>query len=296
MNKTEELMENSEKSEEISNKPLSDEELSSLIKASKTSTFNEAELRVKKTENENFKKVTLHDIAKQINQSKNNNNNYNVHKENKDETDLEIEEDVNQLEAKDQNSNQNTKNNNDVINSEVEEKSVEDNTPDKEINEILEEKKIDVKEHLKILEEEKNIEYEKGKKDALNEIKEGDEAAVAKFKQISETISKVDKLDLKNLEKNIEEKVIELATNLTGKIIKELPLDFLKKIQTFVAQLENIEGNIKIFINENDYKVIESNKNLKKEIEKLSIFSSKDLKHGEIELKVNGIIVRNTIK
>ena len=59
MNKTEELMENSKKSEEISNKPLSDEELSSLIKASKTSTFNEAELRVKKTENENFRKTGL---------------------------------------------------------------------------------------------------------------------------------------------------------------------------------------------------------------------------------------------
>ena len=71
---------------------------------------------------------------------------------------------------------------------------------------------------------------------------------------------------------------------------------YVKKIQTFVAQLENIDGNIKIFINENDYKVIEGNKNLKKEIEKLSIFSNKDLKHGEIELKVNGIIVRNTIK
>ena len=80
MNKTEKLVENSEKSEEISNKPLSDEELSSLIKASNTSTFNEVELRVKKTENESFKKVTLHDIAKQVNQLKKKNDDYNVDK------------------------------------------------------------------------------------------------------------------------------------------------------------------------------------------------------------------------
>ena len=57
-----------EETEKVSKKPLSDEELSSLIKASNNKKFNEAELKVKKNENENFKKITLHDIAKQINQ------------------------------------------------------------------------------------------------------------------------------------------------------------------------------------------------------------------------------------
>ena len=57
-----------EETEKVSKKPLSDEELSSLIKASNNKKFNEAELKVKKNENESFKKITLHDIAKQINQ------------------------------------------------------------------------------------------------------------------------------------------------------------------------------------------------------------------------------------
>ena len=39
-----------------------------MIKASNNSKFNEVELKVKKDENESFKKITLHDIAKQINQ------------------------------------------------------------------------------------------------------------------------------------------------------------------------------------------------------------------------------------
>ena len=56
-----------EETEKKSKKPLSDEELSSLIKASNNSKFNEVELKVKKDENESFKKITLHDIAKQIN-------------------------------------------------------------------------------------------------------------------------------------------------------------------------------------------------------------------------------------
>ena len=65
--KQEPLLQN-EETEKVSNKPLSDEELSSLIKASNNKKFNEAELKVKKNENESFKKITLHDIAKQINQ------------------------------------------------------------------------------------------------------------------------------------------------------------------------------------------------------------------------------------
>ena len=57
-----------EETEDISKKPLSDEELSSLIKASNKSKFNEVELKVKESESEKFKKVALHDIAKHINQ------------------------------------------------------------------------------------------------------------------------------------------------------------------------------------------------------------------------------------
>ena len=111
-----------------------------------------------------------------------------------------------------------------------------------------------------------------------------------------DSISKVEELDLRSFEKNIEEKVIELVNNLTGKIIEELPKEFIKQIKDLLSQLENIEGNIAIYINERDYKVIESNKNIKNEIEKLSIKPDKELNHGEIELKVNGITIRKTIR
>ena len=37
-------------------------------------------------------------------------------------------------------------------------------------------------------------------------------------------------------------------------------------------------------------------KNIKNEIKKLSIKSNKELNHGEIELKVNGITIRKTIR
>ena len=42
--------------------------------------------------------------------------------------------------------------------------------------------------------------------------------------------------------------------------------------------------------------MVDVNKNIKNEIEKLSIKTDKELNHGEIELKVNGITIRKTIR
>ena len=281
-----------EEAEKEAKKPLSDEELSSLIKASNNSKFNETELKVKKNENESFKKITLHDIAKQINkqnkekdlelEKKNDLNRPNTHQEDNTNVIENEDEDTNKvLSDKKENSESTNIDTNENLNNEK--------------IKISEKKNIDEDEHLNILEQEKQAAYEKGKTDALNEIKEGSDSAIAQLKKIIESISKVEELDLKNFEKNIEEKVVELVFDLTGKIIKELPEEFLKKIKGLTSQLENIEGNIKIFISEKDFKVIENNKNIKSEIKKLSIYPDKDLKHGEIEIKVNGIKIRKTI-
>ena len=276
-----------------SKKPLSDEELSSLIKASNNNKFNEIELKVKKNENESFKKITLHDIAKQINQQnketiieEDKKNKLNQPKSSEDgKKNVEEEKDENKkneiIENKENNEDIN-KESNAIINNE------NIKTEDK--------KSIDEDEHLKLLEQEKKAAYERGKMDALNEVKEGSNAAIAQLKKVIDSISKVEELDLRSFEKNIEEKVIELVNNLTGKIIEELPKEFIKQIKNILSQLENIEGKTFIYINENDYKVIESNKNIKNEIEKLNIKPAKELNHGEIELKVNGITIRKTIR
>ena len=62
-------------------------------------------------------------------------------------------------------------------------------------------------------------------------------------------------------------------------------LDFekdLAEIQSKIADLESLPDS-------------SSSKNIKNEIEKLSIKPDKELNHGEIELKVNGITIRKTI-
>ena len=294
MIKMEKPLDKPEQLEEVTKKRLSDEELSSLIKASNVSKFNEVELKVKKKESESFKKVTLHDIAKQINnlnEEKNikENKKYNIDKQEISEN-KENNNDENKHNELDQNQNEEKKENEYI--DQDEKKEINSNTN----NEEKQKKTIEEDEHLRVLEEEKNIAYEKGKSDAFNEIKEGSDAAIAQLKKVVENISKVDELDLQNLEKVIEKKVTEMAFDLTGNIIKELPSEFIKKIKSLLAQLENIEGNIDIFINEEDHKVIESNKSIKNEIKLLRLYSSKELQHGEIELKVNGISIRKTIK
>ena len=282
-----------EETEKVSKKPLSDAELSSLIKASNNKKFNEAELKVKKNENESFKKITLHDIAKQINQQnkekiieEDKKSNFNQNKSSEEEKEYIEEEKENNK----KNEIIENKENNEEINKESNASINNENIKSEDKKSIYED------EHLKLLEEEKKVAYEKGKTDALNEVKEGSDAAIAQLKKVIDSISKVEELDLRSFEKNIEEKVIELVNNLTGKIIEELPKEFIKQIKNILSQLENIEGKTFIYINENDYKVIESNKNIKNEIEKLNIKPAKELNHGEIELKVNGITIRKTIR
>ena len=82
------------------------------------------------------------------------------------------------------------------------------------------------------------------------QIKEGSDAAVAKLNSISEKISKTDQLDLTELENIISNKILDLSSELTGKIIKALPTEFLKKIKSFITTLENNDGKIDIFISE----------------------------------------------
>ena len=294
MIKSEKPLDKPEQLEEVTKKPLSDEELSSLIKASNVSKFNEVELKVKKRESESFKKVTLHEIAKQINNLNEEKNIKENKKNNVDKQEINENKKNNDEENKhnelDQNKNEDTKESENIDQDEKNEINSKANIEEKQ------KKNIEEDEHLRVLEEEKNIAYKKGKSDAFNEIKEGSDAAIAQLKKVVENISKVEELDLQNFEKVIQEKIIEITSDLTGEIIKELPSKFIKKIKSLLAQLENVDGNIDIFINEEDHKVIENNKNIKNEIKNLCLYPSKELQHGEIELKVNGISIRKTIK
>ena len=282
------------------NTPLSDEELSRLIQASREDEFKAKE--IKSDTSENFKKVSLHDIAKKYNQSIESENKENIN----EDANVDSKNDINKSDQKDkyekekqENTNNEKKENTNEEKQELENKK--DNEVGKENNEDLkeeinQEKNIVEAEHLKILESSKKEAFEKGKETAYLEIKEGADAAIAKLNSISNKIAQTDKLDLSELENLISNKIIDLSTELTGKIIKAIPTEFLKKIKGFLSTLDNNEGKIKIFICEDDYKILEKNKDVKNKIKEMNISHKPDLLQGEVEMAVNGIRIKQKLE
>ncbi len=276
--------------EDNDNSPLSNEELSRLIQATRDNTFKIKE--IKNQVSKEFKKVSLHDIAKKYNEEVDLKNEPEDKKEKKIESKTDINEDhnnkINTVEKSNKELNKKENINNLVSNKE--------DVRDKVVEEIVEEKKINETEHLKILENTKKENFEKGKEAAYLEIKEGSDAAIAKLNSISDKILKTDKLDLSELENIISNKILQLSSELTGKIIKAIPTEFLKKIKSFVASLDNNDGKIDIFISDEDFKVLEKNKDIKGKLKEMNITGKAELLNGEVELLINGIRIKQKLE
>ncbi len=281
-----------EKEETVRDEPLSSQELASLIKASQDKGFNAVE--IKKEENAIFKKVSLHEIAK---------------KAQKEERNISSENLQNDTPKKDthlkENNEKNTPKSTELEKSEDEitqkigvSDKIEDETDKKEETKDngLKEKYISEAKFNEELAKVKESSFEEGRKKAFDEIKEGSDAAIASLKKVVSELSAVDTLDLSNYEKQFSEKILELSSELSGKIITALPSEFLKKIKSFLVTLENVTGDIEIFINKEDYKSITKSKDLKNELSRLKITSNDNLNHGEIELRVNGIVISQKLK
>lgn len=286
--------------EEINkNTPLSDEELSRLIQASRDDTFKAKAIK-NKTE-EDFKKVSLHDIAKKYNQQAE------LKEEaesSKDEAESSKEEGIKEENIKNDDTKSNIKENKENIIEKNDDNKLDANHKENDIEpeefdtdtKIQVSNKIDETQHMEILENAKKEAFEKGKAAALLEIKEGSDAAIARLTSISEKISKTENLDLIELENLISNKILSLSSELTGKIIKAIPTEFLKKIQSFVASLDNNDGKIQICISEDDYKVLEKNKDIKSKLKEMNFTSNTDLDNGEVILLVNGIRIKQTLE
>ena len=277
------------------NTPLSDEELSRLIQASRDEKFVAKEIKNKTTDD--FIKVSLHDIAKKYSKEiqpkeKDSNKNKLENTEIQD-TNNEIKEDKNEIKEDKANTASDKKDkeeglsntDNDTIKKE-----------DQNNNNLEENKIIQEDEHLKIIESTKKESFEKGKEKAYSEVKEGADVAIAKLNSISDKIAKTDQLDLAELESLISNKILNLSSELTGKIIKAIPTEFLKKIKNFVSTLENNDGEIEIFISEDDYKVLEKNKDIKGKLKEMNIANKAGLLNGEVELLVNGIRIKQKLE
>ncbi len=322
--------------EELKLSPLGTDEINSVIKSFKNSTFNQEELY--KKDKKNFVKKTLFDLAKESERISS--------EENQNETDNSSEENVgvSQETVKDINQNDGPenihsfndidKNNNnekeaDHVDGAIDETIKSDEVSKENVNDkqeksegVLEE---DINKNVKKLDEEildtnsaetNKIEYEEKTLEALDSVREAvtkslEENIETQSEEIknntedskdyaNEVISEISLIN--TLFKNIREisneeienvvkaKVIELAESVIGYQIEKFPDKFLKKIKNSINEIKSINNDIKIYLNNEDFdllnKFIESNKS---EITfKLDLDSS--LGRGDFTIDIGGVI------
>ena len=322
--------------EELKLSPLGTDEINSVIKSFKNSTFNQEELY--KKDKKNFVKKTLFDLAKESERISS--------EENQSETDNSSEEKagVSQETVKDINQNDGPenihslndidKNNNnekeaDHVDGAIDETIKSDEVSKENVNDkqekserVLEE---DINKNVKKLDEEitdtnsaetNKIEYEEKTLEALDSVREAvtksleenietqsekiknntevskDDAneVISEISLINTLFKNIREISNEEIENVVKAKVIELAESVIGYQIEKFPDKFLKKIKNSINEIKSINNDIKIYLNNEDFdllnKFIESNKS---EITfKLDLDSS--LGRGDFTIDMGGVI------
>ena len=337
--------------EELKLSPLGTDEINSVIKSFKNSTFNQEELY--KKDEKNFVKKTLFDLAKESERISS--------EENQSETDNSSEENVGINEEIIKDINQNDKPDNihsindldENYNKEKEEDHVDraigetiklDEVSEGKINEeykkskeVSEEKINDeseksdgvLEENINKNEKESNekipdtnsaetnkIEYEEKTLEALDSVREAvtksleenietqneesknytedsknySNEAISEINLINTLFKNIREISNEEIENVIKSKVIELAEGVIGYQIEKFPDKFLKKIKNSINEIKSINNDIKIYLNDEDFellnKFIENNKS---EIAfKLELDSS--LGRGDFTIDMGGVI------
>ncbi len=324
-----------DKNEELKLSPLGTDEINSVIKSFKNSTFNKEELY--KKDEKNFVKKSLFDLAKESERISS--------EESQSKTDNSSEENVGISEeiVKDNNQNDETDNVHSLNNLDENNKEKEEDHVDRSVDEniksdeVLEEKVDDEQEKPdKVLDENTNknvkelnekipdtisaetnkIEYEEKTLEALDSVREAvtkslEENIETQSEQIKNNTEKsknnsnevISEISLINtLFKNIREisneeienvvklKVIELAEDVIGYQIEKFPDKFLKKIKNSINEIKSINNDIKIYLNNEDFELINKFlENNKSDISfKLELDSS--LGRGDFTIDMGGVI------
>ena len=325
-----------DKNEELKLSPLGTDEINSVIKSFKNSTFNQEELY--KKDEKNFVKKTLFDLAKEserISSEENQNKTDNSSEENVGVS-QEIVKDINQNDEPDNihSINDLDKNNNkekeeDHVDRAIDETIKSDEVSEEKINdeqeksdEVLDE---NINKNVKELNEKfpdtnsaetNKIEYEEKTLEALDSVREAvtksleenietqneeiknntedsknnSNEVISEISLINTLFKNIREISNEEIENVVKSKVIELAEDVIGYQIEKFPDKFLKKIKNSINEIKSINNDIKIYLNDEDFellnKFIENNKS---EITfKLDLDSS--LGRGDFTIDMGGVI------
>ena len=322
-----------QESEQIKLSPLGSEEINSVIKSFKDSSFNKADLY--NNEGKSFVKKTLFDLAKESekkvqieeneadtiqNELSSEEGEIPLEKkadETKENSDYEqssvIENDSNitdnQSKKNEQNEHEVTSKEENELNNQVnqsndsEVKGRDENALIKETNDInkqeFEEKTLEaldsvreavtksLEESVENTDKEAHIELEDNQEDRsiknVNNVLDEINSLNALFTNIRE-------ISTEEIENVIKAKVVELAESVIGYEIEKFPDKFLKKIKNSVAEIKNINNEIKIFLNDEDLNVVNDfNKKNKTEFS-FKLYEDINLGRGDFTVDMGGLV------
>ena len=342
-------------SEELKLSPLGTDEINSVIKSFKNSTFNQEELY--KKDEKNFVKKTLFDLAKESErisslekQSETDNSseqNIGVSQEIVKETNQNDEPD-NIHSLNDLNENNDKEKKEDHVDKVIDETIKSDEVSEENINEeyeksdIVSEEKINdeneksdgvLEENINKNEKESNekipdtnttetnkIEYEEKTLEALDSVREAvtksleennetqnkDNKNNAEVSQIisNDIISEINLINtlFKNIreisneeiENTVKSKVIELAEEVIGFKIEKFPDKFLKKIKNSINDIKSINKDIKIYLNDIDFELLNKFIEINEPEIYFKLASDPTLGRGDFTIDMGGVI--QTIK
>ena len=123
---------------------------------------------------------------------------------------------------------------------------------------------------------------EENNNDSLNQINQD----IDYFKNIFSVLSNITE---KVIHENIENKIIEIASELAGYQIDKMPDKYEKKIKTFLKSINRFEEKMSIETNDKDYEALLKIENFKNMNETIKFIPNSDISRGDIILNCDGM-------
>ena len=115
------------------------------------------------------------------------------------------------------------------------------------------------------------------------------EKIIKDYEEFKNVLSALPSLGERAIYEVIENKIIEIAYELAGYQIDKMPEKYEKKIKSFIKNINCYEDKISVEINDKDFDALSKIENFNKIKEKTVFISNKELSRGDIVLNCDGM-------
>jgi len=157
---------------------------------------------------------------------------------------------------------------------------------------------VPIKEKL-YTEEEKEAAYQKGMAEALDRLKAEQESKQdSTFKVLESLIKNLEKhiiIDTRSLESFLKQEILSIATERAGATIREIPKEFVQKIETLAQIIKNKGHNPVLRLNPQDYQAVAPLLKDSVELTNFKVRPDDSLLNSDIIIELDGVSVEDSI-